>query len=68
MEIPSRRYFVNIYITYLMNFISVPETIAWQRSHLKTTYNNGVLNFFRGTNATEYDRGLMDAREVGYIY
>jgi len=35
---------------------------------LKTTYNNGVLNFFRGTSATEYDRGLMDAREVGYIY
>ena len=42
--------------------------MAWQRSHLKTTYNNGVLNFVRNTNATEYDRGLMDAREVGYIY
>jgi hypothetical protein len=51
-----------------LNIFSVPETIAWQRSHLKTTYNTGVLNFSRTTYATEYDRGLMDAREVGYIY
>ena len=35
---------------------------------MKTTYNNGIMSYSRVNSATEYDRGLLDAREVGYIY
>ena len=69
MEISSTGYIVKFYKKiYLLFKNSVPETIAFQRSHLKTHYNCGLMNFTTFSAATEYDRGLLDAREVGYIY
>jgi hypothetical protein len=64
MEVSSRRYLVRIFL------LSVPEITGSYRKFYngRGNYNQGILGSVRDQLETFYDKGLFDARELGYIY